>query len=108
MNNNVAVKLLSILGNDIRLSIFRLLIQAGKEGLNPSYIAQKLDIKSNKLSFHLNGLKKANLVNCEKNGRELIYSTNYKIIGGLVDFLFENCCNGDNSTCLDTNTKICS
>lgn len=108
MDNKIAVNLLNILGNDIRLSIFRMLIQAGDEGLNPSYIAEKLDIKSNKLSFHLNGLKKANLVNCKKNGRELLYSTNYKVIGGLVDFLFENCCNSNGTTCVDPKVKTCN
>ena len=50
MNNEKAVNLLSILGSDLRLPIFRMLIQAGDKGLNPKYIADKLDIKPNK--FH--------------------------------------------------------
>ncbi len=103
MNNKIAVNLLSILGSDIRLPIFRMLVQAGKNGLNPGYIANKLDIKPNKLSFHLNGLKKANLINSKKNGRELIYYANYKTIKDLVGFLFENCCNNDKIDCLDIN-----
>ncbi len=99
MNNKKAVNLLSILGSDIRLPIFRMLIQAGKSGLNPGYIGEKLDIKSNKLAFHLKNLKKHNLVSSKKNGRELIYFTNYKTIQNLVDFLFENCCKGDDKDC---------
>ena len=80
------------LGNDIRLTIFRMLIQAGDSGLNPKYISDKLDIKPNKLSFHLNSLKKINLVQHNRNGRELFYYANYKTAQNLVEFLFENCC----------------
>ena len=106
MNNDKAVNLLSILGSDIRLPIFRMLIQAGEKGLNPRYISDKLNIKPNKLSFHLNNMKKYNLVSSKKNGRELIYSTNYKTIQNLVDFLFKNCCMGDNKKCFD-NDSMC-
>lgn len=99
MNNNRAVDLLSILGSEIRLPIFRMLMQAGEKGLNPKFISDKLDIKPNKLSFHLNNLKKCNLVNSKKDGRELIYSTNYETAKKLVDFLFENCCKDDGGSC---------
>ena len=103
MNNEKAVNLLSVLGSDIRLPIFRMLIQAGKEGLHPKDISNKLNIKPNKLSFHLNSLKKYNLVKSDKNGRELIYSTNYNTIQSLVDFLFENCCKNDDKNCINNN-----
>ena len=105
MNNKIAANLLNILGSEIRLSIFRMLIQAGNKGLNPKYISDKLDIKPNKLSFHLKGLKDSNLINSNKNGRELLYQANYDNMQKLVDFLFENCCENNRTDC--TNTKIC-
>lgn len=94
MDNKVAVNLLNTLGNNFRLSIFKMLIQAGDNGLKPKYISEVLKIKPNKLSFHLNDLKKFKLITNKKQGRELIYYANYKITRQLVDFLFENCCIG--------------
>lgn len=98
MNHNIAVNLLNTLGNNIRLLIFRMLIQAGDKGLNPKDISDELNIMPNKLSFHLNDLKKFGLITNKKDGRELIYSANYKLTQELVEFLFENCCQGENNT----------
>ena len=100
MNNQTAVDLLSVLGSGLRLAIFRILLQAGKDGLNPKYISDKLSIKPNKLSFHLNSLKKHNLVNNKKNGRELIYFANYKTIPKSIRLSFENCCKGNEGECI--------
>lgn len=97
MNHDIAVDLLSKLGNKIRLRIFKMLIQAGQEGLNPKYISDKLEIKPNKLSFHLNNLKEHDLIRSTKDGRELIYLANYQKTRELVDYLFEKCCNGKGS-----------
>ncbi|MFT6106457.1 MAG: putative transcriptional regulator [Rickettsiales bacterium] len=102
MDNKIAVNLLSLLGSDIRLSIFRMLIKAGKCGLKPTYISKKIDINPSKLSFHLSGLKKSGLINFTKEGRELTYFANYQTINQLVEFLFENCCEGDKEDCLSS------
>jgi predicted transcriptional regulator len=101
LDSKIAVNLLSLLGSDIRLSIFKMLIKAGKCGLKPTYISETLDIKPNKLSFHLSGLKKSQLIDYTKKGRELTYFANYQTINQLVEFLFENCCDGDKEDCLD-------
>ncbi|MFT6331785.1 MAG: putative transcriptional regulator [Lentimonas sp.] len=103
MNNQIAVNLLSILGSDVRLPIFKMLIQAGEKGLNPKYISDELAIKPNKLSFHLNGLKKSELIRCVKKGREMVYYANYQTTRNLVEYLFDNCCNDDETDCLDVN-----
>ena len=101
MDNKTATQLFSLLGNDIRLSIFRMLIQAGDSGIRPKQMSDQLKIEPNGLSFHLNKLKELALINNKKSGRELIYYANYKIIEGLVDYLFENCCNGDTKKCFN-------
>jgi ArsR family transcriptional regulator, arsenate/arsenite/antimonite-responsive transcriptional repressor len=104
MNNNIAVNLLGILGNDIRLIIFRMLIQAGKKGLKPRQISSELEIKPNKLSFHLNKLKTCDLIFSKKDGREITYSANYILSQELIEFLFDNCCKDDSErNCIDLN-----
>jgi ArsR family transcriptional regulator len=107
MENNTAIKLLKTLGNDFRLPIIKMLIKAGKQGLNPSYISSKLDIKPNKLSFHLNDLKKINLITSKKSGREIIYFANYKLMNNLVDFLFDQCCVDDEDGACITDKNSC-
>lgn len=94
MDTELASKLLGALGNNTRLAIFRALIQAGDIGINPRILSKKFNLKPNKLSFHLNCLKELNLILDHKQGREIKYSANYKIMDGLTKFLFENCCQG--------------
>jgi len=95
-----AVSSLSALAQESRLQVFRLLIQAGKNGVPAGVIGEKLDLPLSTLSFHLSQLKQAGLVACRREGRTLFYSANYKAINALMAFLVENCCQGqpDNST----------
>ena len=95
MKSDIAANLLKTLGNNNRLLLFRLLIQAGSNGLHPTYLCEKLEIQPNKLSFHLNALKNEKLILATKQGRNIIYKANYNIMKDLVDYLFENCCNNE-------------
>ena len=56
-----------------------MLVQAGSDGLNPSEINEELKIQDNKLSFHLNHLKKNELITFKRSGRNLIYYANYEL-----------------------------
>lgn len=85
---------LSALAQDTRLDIFRLLVQAGKDGRAVGHIGEKLGLPSATLSFHLNQLKHAGLVTFRREGRSLIYSVNFAAMNGLMTFLTENCCGG--------------
>ena len=76
-----------------------MLIKAGNKGLHPKNISDELDIKPSRLSFHLNNLKKSDLVTIKKDGRELIYVANYQTTKDLVDYLFEKCCIDDGDGC---------
>jgi ArsR family transcriptional regulator, arsenate/arsenite/antimonite-responsive transcriptional repressor len=82
------------LSNEHRLGIFRLLVQAGPEGLSAGEISEKLDIPSSSLSFHLAHLTRAGLTLQRRESRSLIYSANFATMNGLIAFMTENCCGG--------------
>src|SRR5882757_5779010 len=94
MESKIAVAALSALAQENRLDVFRLLVQAGAAGLPAGQIAEKLGIAAPTLSFHLAQLKHAGLVHQRRDGRSLIYATNYDGMNALMDFLTDNCCAG--------------
>ena len=94
-----AVEALSALAHEGRLSIFRLLVRAGRDGLAAGEIARKLDMLPNTLSANLSVLAGAGLVSSERDGRSIIYSADYERMTGLLGFLMEDCCNGDAAIC---------
>ena len=94
MEPKSAVAALSALAQENRLEVFRLLIQAGAQGLPAGQIAERLSIAAPTLSFHLAQLKHAGLVHQRRDGRSLIYATNYDGMNALMGFLTENCCAG--------------
>ncbi len=92
MKSSSVVKKLGALAQESRLSVFRLLVQAGPDGLNPGALASKLKIPAPTLSFHLKELTASELVSLKSRGREKIYSIDFKEMSGLVEFLYDNCC----------------
>jgi ArsR family transcriptional regulator, arsenate/arsenite/antimonite-responsive transcriptional repressor len=99
-----AVEALSALAQDSRLSIFRLLVQAGKNGVPAGVIGEQLGIPAATLSFHLKELTHAKLLASRKEGRYVIYSANYPEMDKLIAYLTENCCAGDASQCAPRKT----
>ncbi len=89
-----AARTLSALGHETRLSIFRLLVQAGPGGAAAGDIARALDLAPNALSFHLKDLAFAGLVSSRAAGRYVIYSANFESMNDVVAYLTENCCGG--------------
>jgi ArsR family transcriptional regulator, arsenate/arsenite/antimonite-responsive transcriptional repressor len=94
MEQKTAVEALGALAQDSRLQVYRLLVQAGPEGLAASDIAERLGIPANTLSFHLKTLSHAELVQSRQEGRFIYYSANYERMNALLGFLTENCCGG--------------
>ena len=82
------------MAQDSRLEVYRLLVQAGPDGMAASEIAERLGIPANTLSFHLKTLSHAELVHSRQEGRFIFYSTNYEQMNALLGFLTENCCGG--------------
>lgn len=89
-----AVDALGALAQENRLAVFRLLVQAGQDGMPAGAVAAELGIPNSSLSFHLAQLHRAGLLKQERQHRSLIYSADYAAMNELVAFLVENCCGG--------------
>lgn len=94
MDTPTALAALAALAQESRLAVFRLLVQAGPEGMAASRIAEGLSIAPSSLSFHLKELSHAGLLGSRQDGRFVIYAANVDAMNGLVGFLTENCCGG--------------
>ncbi len=105
MNHTLAVTQLSSIANEARLAIFRLLVQAGVNGLAAGSISEKLSIPNSTLSFHLKELSHAGLINAQQQSRYIYYSANYETMNSLLAYLTENCCAGEQDCCT---TTICN
>jgi DNA-binding transcriptional ArsR family regulator len=89
-----AISALGALAQEHRLALFRLLVQAGEQGMPAGAIADALGVPNSSLSFHLAQLHRAGLVKQERQHRSLIYSADYAAMNSLVAYLLENCCAG--------------
>jgi DNA-binding transcriptional ArsR family regulator len=99
MKATEAVSALAALAQEHRLAIFRLLVQAGPEGMAPSKIKSRLRLAAPTLSFHLAQLKQAGLVRVLRSGRSRIYTADYQSMKTLVGFLTQNCCGREHARC---------
>ncbi|MGC4367556.1 ArsR/SmtB family transcription factor [Hydrogenophaga sp. R2] len=94
MNEPEVVKALGALAQETRLKLFRLLVVAGPDGLNPGQMAERLEVAPTGLSFHLKELSHAGLVSAERDGRNLIYRAEFQAMDQLLGFLTAECCQG--------------
>ena len=94
METKNAVTALAALAQESRLEVFRLLVQTGPDGMAAGDVAERLEISPATLSFHLAQLRHAGLIAVRRDGRSLIYSTDYDGMNELMSFLTENCCGG--------------
>ncbi|MBO9378148.1 metalloregulator ArsR/SmtB family transcription factor [Sphingomonas histidinilytica] len=94
-----AAAALSALGHTGRLSIFRLLVQAGREGVAAGEIARRLHVPPNTLSSNLNILSNVGLIESRREGRSIIYTARYGDMTELLEYLMEDCCNGAPEIC---------
>ena len=82
------------LAQDNRLDVFRLLVEAGPQGMPAGSVASALKLAPNTLTFHFDRLRGAGLVSVRREGRSMIYAARYEAMNGLIAFLTENCCRG--------------
>lgn len=94
MKSSDAVKRLAALAQEIRLSVFRLLVETGPEGLCAGDIAARLKVAAPTLSFHLKELSHAGLITARQDGRFIYYSPDFEVMNDLLAYLTENCCGG--------------
>ncbi|EKZ99111.1 metalloregulator ArsR/SmtB family transcription factor [Cupriavidus metallidurans] len=94
METDNALEALAALAHGIRLAVFRLLVQAGPEGLPAGRIAELMEMPASSLSFHLKELHRAGLLASRQEGRSIIYMARFETMNALLGYLTENCCGG--------------
>ena len=94
MEKQDVIAALSALAHETRLDVFRLLVQAGPDGLAAGAVAEAVGVPAATLSFHLKELKNAGLVRAEREGRSIRYAPDFGSMSALVGYLGENCCRG--------------
>jgi DNA-binding transcriptional ArsR family regulator len=96
------------LSQETRLRAFRLLVQAGTDGLPAGAISEELGTPQNTLSFHLNHLSNAGIVSSRREGRSIIYQANFDMMRDLIGFLVKDCCSRNVATIRKDKKKGCS
>src|ERR1700680_1976996 len=99
MKKMEAVAALAALAQDNRLDAFRLLVEAGPEGMPAGSVASALKLAPNTLTFHFDRLRDAGLVTVRRDGRSMIYAARYSTMNALLAYLTENCCQGRADEC---------
>lgn len=94
MEKSDVVAALAALAQDNRLDVFRLLVQAGPDGMAAGSVASALGLAPNTLTFHFDRLRNAGLVTVRRDGRSMIYAARYDVMNGVLGYLTANCCQG--------------
>src|SRR5882724_3478413 len=100
MKKGDALGALAALSQENRLDVFRLLVEAGPEGLPAGSVASALEIAPNTLTFHFDRLREAGLVTVRRNGRSMVYAAQFDAMNALISYLTENCCQGSSHQCM--------
>lgn len=94
MEQKHAAEILHALGHGARLELFRLLVQAGEDGLNIGDMREHIKMPASTLAHHIATLVKANVITQHQQGRETINIANFKLVEKMADYLFNDCCKG--------------
>jgi len=100
MEIRTAVTALASLAQETRLLIYRLLIEAGPEGVAAGRIGEALKVPAATLSFHLKELSRAGLVSSRQERQFIFYAVDFERMAELMTFLTQNCCKGMPRACL--------
>jgi len=100
MELNAAVITLAALAQETRLAVFRLLVEAGPEGVAAGRIGESLKVPGATLSFHLKELARAGLVTTRQERQFIYYAVDFERMAELMTFLTRNCCQGMPQKCL--------
>src|ERR1700739_2803353 len=92
METTEAVTALAALAQENRLDVFRLLVEAGPEGMAAGHVAERLGLAPNTLTFHFDRLRAAGLVTVRRDGRSMIYAAQYEAMNALLAYLTETFC----------------
>jgi ArsR family transcriptional regulator len=96
-----AVDALGALAHETRLSVFRMLVKAGPDGMIAGAIAEQQGVPPSTMSHHLATLERAGLVQSERESRLIHYRADYPGMRRLLMFLMQDCCQGAPEMCSD-------
>jgi DNA-binding transcriptional ArsR family regulator len=96
-----AVDALGALAHETRLSVFRMLVKAGPDGMIAGSIAEQQGVPPSTMSHHLATLERAGLVESERESRLIHYRADYPGMRRLLMFLMQDCCQGAPEMCSD-------
>lgn len=99
MKIETAIERFAALAQETRLSVFRLLVQEGPDGLPAGEIARRMGTPANTMSTNLAILERAGLVLRERQGRSIIYRTDMAGARELLLYLVDDCCRGRPEIC---------
>jgi ArsR family transcriptional regulator, arsenate/arsenite/antimonite-responsive transcriptional repressor len=99
MKTHTAVEALGALSHEHRLTLYRLLVERGPDGLPAGAIAGRLKISPSSLTFHLQHLQRVGLIKQRRLSRQLIYAADFTVMNDLVAYLTENCCGSETAAC---------
>jgi ArsR family transcriptional regulator len=105
MDQRQAVVSLAALAHDQRLAIFRLLVRQGPNGMPAGEIADAVSATPTAASFHLKELDRAGLIHATRDGRYVRYAVHVEGMRQLLDYLTEDCCQGQPELCGSTVKK---
>jgi len=94
MDSPQVIRALGALAQEHRLAAWRLLVQAGPEGMPAGLLAERVGVAASTMSFHLAQLGHAGLVTQRRQGRSIIHAADYAAMTALMAFMTENCCGG--------------
>jgi len=92
LNNDIAAEVFAQLGNETRLCIIKILVEAGDVGLKVGQIQKELGVPGSTLSHHLLHLKNARLIEQCRVGNTLMCSVRYDMLDAAIDYLRSECC----------------
>lgn len=99
MKTPAVIAALGALAHERRLAIYRVLVERGPEGLSAGDIGDRVGLLPSSLTFHLQNLKRAGLIEQRRVSRQIFYSVDFALMNGLVGYLTENCCRDGAAGC---------
>ena len=107
MESNDALAALNALAHEHRLNLFRLLVQAGDDGMAVGELGDATGLAGATLTNHLHILRRAGLVSDERRGRVIQCRADYSTMNALLGFLTDNCCAGSPSAAVCAPLSSC-
>ncbi len=103
-----ALPVFDALSQETRLRAFRLLVEAGPDGIPAGKLSEALGTPHNTLSFHLNHLVHSGIVSSRKAGRSVSYSAHFDRVHDLISFMVQDCCSEEFASVREDRTAGCS